>query len=89
MDKVPLIQLVMQLCIFLMLIASYALVSTPKVKTKWTKIAEVFLLYGITFFYAFSKAITTITFVSIAIGVVLFNLIKANTNERRIKGLSS
>ena len=86
MDKV---QLIMQICIFVMLTAAYFLLENYKLSTKWKGITQVAFLYGVTLLFFFTKFIETITWFIIVGGIMLFNILKSYRNERRIKGFNS
>lgn len=75
-----------QVIFFFLLIAAYIFLATRKNVNKWTKIGEIVTLYGGTFFFAFSKTISTALFIITACGVILFNHLfkqKQEQNERR------
>ena len=76
-----------QIIFFFLLIAAYLFLATRKNSSVLMRLGEIATLYGATFFFAFSKTISTIVFLLTACGVVIFNINKAK-NERRTKGLS-
>jgi predicted membrane protein len=77
-----------EMCMFVILVASYFYVVTRKTESKLLKIKEVALLYSTTFMFAISKTISSVLFLLTAISILIFNLNKAKVkrNERRIKG---
>lgn len=80
-----------QIIFFFLLIAAYLFLATRKNSNVATKLGEIAALYGATFFFAFSKTISTVVFALTACGVVIFTLNKnkAKKNERRDKRLVS
>ena len=74
-----------ELVSFIFLVLLYFFIATRN-QTKLAKIGEVLALYSTTFFFAFSKTISTLMFIVTAGAIILFNFKKAR-NERRNKRL--
>ncbi len=65
---------------FIFMVLAYFYVATNPETSKALKLKEIAIMYGLTFFYAFSKRISALLFLMSALAIVIFKIL--NTKDR-------